>query len=162
YESMIDRQLNKAMTQLQKLQANPQQAFPPYQGPTLGGCTKNPHAPKEPICDPSDPSSSTISCSPAQLSRPQGAPNEPISGGMGKPSLPVTGAPSPPRRGWGTETIPQTNPTQAHGLRFVGHHPHQIPPRQRNPFVIHLTHKALLLKSLAPKGRCRNLKNKNS
>ncbi|MHC4444772.1 MAG: hypothetical protein ACYTA5_19415, partial [Planctomycetota bacterium] len=37
YESMIDRQLNKAMTQLQKLQANPQQAFPPYQGPTLGG-----------------------------------------------------------------------------------------------------------------------------
>ncbi|MHC4800130.1 MAG: hypothetical protein ACYTF1_26115, partial [Planctomycetota bacterium] len=83
YESMIDRQLNKAMTQLQKLQANPQQAFPPYQGGTKGGCkeseqnqqpTQNPPAPKEPICDPSDPSSSTISCSPAQLSRPQGAP----------------------------------------------------------------------------------------
>jgi hypothetical protein len=70
---MIDRQLNKAMTQLQKLQANPQQAFPPYQGPTLGGSTQNPPAPKEPICDPSDPSSSTISCSPDLPSRPEGA-----------------------------------------------------------------------------------------
>ncbi|MHC4444748.1 MAG: hypothetical protein ACYTF1_19070 [Planctomycetota bacterium] len=63
YETMIDRQLNKAMTQLQKLQANPlpllrssptirERDFPPYKGGIKGGCTQNLSAPNEPIDPP--------------------------------------------------------------------------------------------------------------
>jgi hypothetical protein len=124
YESMIDRQLNKAMTQLQKLQSSPmpvqrssptvrERDLPPCQGGIKGGSTQNPPAPNEPICDPYNPQSSTISCSPDLPSRSEGTPgapsfpqervgdghhtpNEPNSGGMGKPSLPVADQSSSP------------------------------------------------------------------